>query len=132
MVGIVGQMCNRIGGFSITNKIDNKLSVKVPKGSKILCLDCTLENEATLISNGTVIKTSIGFDVINQSNLTIIKSDESPLTILRGRELFYVEEVTTENNTKFILPKGSRVNQTLVPDTGEFTITSSSKYLVEY
>ena len=133
MVGVIGNMCNRIGGFSITQKIDNTLKVKVPAGSKVLCLNCTLGNEETLIAARSVIKTSLGFDVVTGLDLTITKEATSPITILRGRELFYCEgEAVDASNTKFILPKGARVNKTVVPVSGEFTIATNGKYLIEY
>ena len=132
MVGIVGKMSNRIGGFSITQKIDNKLIFKVPAGSKILCLECELENEEMLIAERSIIKTPIGFDVYKNLELTVTRSNTSPITIMRGREMFHVECVIAEGNAKFILPKGARVNQTLVPNTGEFSIPSDAKYLIEY
>ena len=132
MVGIVGKMSNRIGGFSITQKIDNNLKAKVTAGSKILCLNCTLENESTLTSNGSVVKTDLGFDVRADLDLSITRTITSPITIIRGREMFHVEGVVSGTNTKFILPKGARVNQTLVPITGEFSIVSNNKYLIEY
>lgn len=132
MVGIVGQMSNRIGGFSITQKINNNLIAKIPAGSKILCLNCTLENQADLILNGDIIQTSLGFDVRTDLDISITRDINSPITILRGREIFHAEGVVSGTNTKFILPKGARINQTLVANTGEFSIVSNTKYLIEY
>ena len=132
MVGVIGKMSNRVGGFSITQKIDNNIKAKIPAGSKILCLNCTLENEETLIAARSVIKTALGFDVLTNLDLSITRTTTSPITILRGREIFHSEGVVSGTNTKFILPKGARVNQTLVPNTGEFSIPSNTKYLIEY
>lgn len=132
MLGTVGQMETRTGGFSIVYKIDNKLSVKVPAGSKILCTECEIENESTLISDGSILKTDLGYNVQKKSELVITKANTVPLTILHGREIFYIDGAESGTSIKFNLPKGARVNQTIVTTTGEFAVATSNKYLIEY
>lgn len=86
----------RTGGWIIpvettdsTNKI---LTVNVPAGSKIMCANCTLENQSTLASNGSILATTNGF-VINKdiNGLKILRPlVETPaMTILRGNEILY-------------------------------------------
>ena len=132
MVGTVAQMNNRTGGFSIAYKVDNNLGIKVPSGSKILCTNCEIENEATLISNGSIIKTTIGYDIQEDLEISITKEDTIPLTILHGREILYADKAVSGSNIIFNLPKGARVNQILVANTGEFIMPAASNYLIEY
>lgn len=132
MVGTIAQMNNRTGGFSIVYKVDNNLEIKVPNGSKILCTNCEIENESELISNGSILKTSVGYDIQEDLDISITKENTIPLTILHGREILYVDSVISGSNTVFNLPKGARVNNVLVINTGEFFIPITSNYLIEY
>ena len=132
MIGTIAHMNNRTGGFSIAYKMDNNLEIKVPNGSKILCTNCEIENEATLISNGSIIKTTIGYDIQEDLEISITKEDTIPLTILHGREILYADKAVSGSNIIFNLPKGARVNQILVANTGEFIMPAASNYLIEY
>lgn len=88
----------RTGGYIIpvessdsTNKI---LTVNVPAGSRILCTACTLENQSTLSSNGSILATTNGF-VINKdiNGLKILRplDNTSPLSIIKGHEILYCD-----------------------------------------
>ena len=132
MIGTIAHMNNRTGGFSIAYKMDNNLEIKVPNGSKILCTNCEIENESTLITNGSIIKTSNGYDIQEDLDISLIKEDTVPLTILNGREILYAAGVTSGNNITFNLPKGARVNKILVINNGEFIMPIASNYLIEY
>lgn len=132
MIGTVGFMTNRIGGYSVIEKTDNNILSKLPAGSKILCTNCQLDQEDTLIANGNVLKTLTGYDILKDTDITIIKDSSVPLTILHGREFLYIENVKSDSNEIFNLPKGTRVNGILVENNGEFSITSSATYLIEY
>ena len=134
MLGTVGNVSNtnRKGGFSIVQKIDNRLSFKVLSGSKILCTDCEVDNETSLISDGSIEKTTEGYNILKDLEISVIKPNTTPLTILRGREIVFVDGVISGSNMIFNLPKGARVNQTVVGNSGEFSIAASTKYLIEY
>lgn len=132
MVGTIGQIPHRIGGYAIVNKLDTGLEINLLAGAKILCTNCSIENEATLISNGDIVKVSTGYDILKDLTIVVTKATTVPLSVLYGRELLYVEGASSGSNMIFNLPKGSRVNKTLVETTGEFTIAASAQYLIEY
>lgn len=132
MVGTIGQIPHRIGGYAIVNKTDTGLEISLLAGSKILCTNCTATNESTLIANGSIIKVSTGYDILKDMTITVQKDDTIPLTVLYGREILYVNGVTSGSNFIAYLPKGSRINKTLVENTGEFTVPASTQYLIEY
>ena len=132
MIGAISNLSNRIGGFIIPKKIDNTLEVKLPSGCKILCSNCQINNESLLISNGSIRKITEGYDILNNLDIIIIKDQNIPLTIIRGREILYLEGVTSDNDQTFYLLKGMRVNNIPVDSTGEFTISVSNNYLIEF
>lgn len=133
MVGVVAQMSNRIGGYSFIEREENNLKIKIPAGSKVLCTNCVINDESDLLSESSIIKTDVGYDVLKAIDTFITKEDTVPLSIIRGREILYVEGAINSTTTiAFNLPKGSRVNQTLVENTGEITIPVDTKYLIEY
>lgn len=92
MFGIIEGINNRVGGFIVVNKLDNGLEAKLPSGSKILCTNCTINNQSILILNGDILKTLYGFEILRENNITIIKNNV-PLTILCGREILYTDSV---------------------------------------
>ena len=132
MVGTIGQIPHRIGGYALVNKTDSGLEVSLLAGSKILCTNCTITNESSLIANGSILKVSTGYDILKDSDIVVTKATNVPLSVLYGRELLYVEVAASGNNALFNLPKGARVNKTLVDSTGEFSIPASGQYLIEY
>ena len=132
MLGTVGQVSNINDGFLIPQRDSSGLTFKFPAGSKILCLTCQFDNEDTLVANGDIVKTTLGYDIKNEIEAHISKNSSSPLTILHYRQIVYVEKVISGSNVLFILPKGARVNNTLVETTGEFSVPTSSTYLIEY
>ena len=139
MIGTVGKLGLRTGGYIIPSIVDNtdseECSLSLPVGSKILCSNCQIQNEESLISDGSLIKTSIGYDIKSSLDLTIIreKANKAPLTILHGREILYSDYVTnSDGELVFNLPKGARINKTLVSETGEFIISTIDKILIEY
>lgn len=135
MIGNVGQPNNHMGRFIIPEKltVDNvsHLKVKLKSGDKILCNDCELENESTLIDT-SVIKTTHGYDILVDTDINILRSSESALTIMHGREIIYADSVKDNDTMTFNLPKGARINKILVENTGEVSIPVDGKALIEY
>ena len=132
MLGTVGQVSNINDGFLIPQRDSSGLTFKFPAGSKILCTNCQIDDESTLIANGDIVKTTLGYDIKNEIEARITKGSSVPLTVLHYRQIVYAEKVTSGTNMLFILPKGARVNNTLVENTGEFSVPTSSTYLIEY
>lgn len=133
MIGI-SNLPLRTGGYMIpvetidsTNKI---LEVNVPAGSRIMCANCTLENQSALESDGSVLSTTNGFFINKNINgLKILRpvTELAPLTILKGREFLYCDNI----GSKFNLLKGSRVNGIMCEVTGENIIPEKNNYLIE-
>lgn len=131
MIGKVG-ITNRIGGYCIASYQDGgKMQLRLPKGAVILCTNCEIENEASLITNGDISKFDKGYNVLNTLNIFILSYDS--LTVLHGRELLFASYKDNGDETiTFNLPKGARINRVLVENTGEITIPVSTNYLIEY
>lgn len=138
MIGISNLPLRR-GGYIIpietqdsTNKI---ITVNVPDGCRIMCTNCTLENQSTLVSNGSVLATTDGFFIKKSiNNLKIIRtiSNLSPLSIIKGHEILYCDHVITDSGMKFNVPKGFRINGTICQNTGEITVPEKNNYLIEF
>lgn len=138
MLGMTS-MPHRIGGYIIpTVSYDNEnivITLNIPSNSRIMCNNCTLENENILISNGYIEKVMNGYIIKNNiSKLKIIRtiSDKSPLSILKGREILYCDNKETGDNIIFNLPKGFRVNKVICENNGENTFPISNNYIIEY
>ena len=140
MVGIVGNMSNRKGGIIIpsvvpsTDSTIEKMNFAITPGCKILCTNCTIEDESTLISNASIIKTTEGYHFNRNINVVVSRTvaNKVPLTIIRGREILYADSVIRGTNSVFNLPKGARINGTIVNETGEFSIATPSNIIIEY
>lgn len=98
MLGFVSEVSFRSGGYitpSISIESNNTIiTCNLPVNSRIMCSNCSLENESTLISNGDVLKTTNGYFIKNNvQNLKILRPLEniSPLSILKGREILYCD-----------------------------------------
>lgn len=129
----------RTGGYIIpvetTNSTNKIIEVNVPSGCRIMCTNCTLENQSTLISNGSVVQTTNGFFIkTNINNLKILRpvSNITPLTILKGNEILYCNYTVANSEAKFNLPKGFRINKTMCQNTGENTVPEKNNYIIEY
>lgn len=131
MVGKIASMQNEVKQITIPNKTDNVLKINVPANSKILCLNCTIEDSSRLISNGYITKESFGYNVLVEQIFVITVN--SALTVLHGKDILYSEYKTSGNNKVFNLPKGARVNNVVAKTTGEVLVPSSDNgYLIEY
>ena len=129
----------RTGGYIIpietinsTNKI---ITVNIPAGSRIMCTNCTLENQSTLVSNGSVLATANGFFIKNKiDSLKILRpvSNLAPLSIIKGHEILYCDHVTTDSGMKFNVPKGFRINGIICQNTGENIVPAKNNYLIEF
>ncbi len=109
------------------------MEITIPANSKILCLNFQLENKDTLISNGDIVETDLGYDVINNIFAKISRNyNSSPMTILCGQEILYADSINDGTTATFILPRGARVNKTLATNTGNVSIPVSTNYLLEY
>lgn len=129
----------RTGGYIVpleTTDSNNKMiTVNVPSGARIMCMNCSLENESTLISKGNISKVSNGYFMRNKiDGLKISRplSNMSPLTIIRGNEILYCDSVVTNSGVKFNVPKGFRINGTMCTINGENTVPEKNNYLIEY
>ena len=129
----------RVGGFIIpvvsTESGNKVITVNIPANSRIMCSNCSLENESTLISNGNVAKVTNGYVIKNDiEKLKILRSvtNTPALSILKGQEVLYCESQLTSSGDIFDLPKGFRVNGTICEVNGENTIPSKDHYLIEF
>ena len=137
MLGLTS-ILQKAGGYIIpvdsSDSVNSILTFEVPAGSRIMCSNCTIENEASLISEGKLTKVENGYFVESHiSNLKITRSisDKSPLTILKPREILYVDYIKTDDGALFNLPLGARVNGNICSVTGENIIPEKSNYLIE-
>lgn len=129
----------RTGGYIIpvetTDSTNRMIMVNVPSGARIMCMNCSLDNESTLISNGSISKVSNGYFIRNKiDSLKILRplSNMSPLTIIRGNEILYCDSVVTDSGVKFNVPKGFRINGTMCTINGENIVPEKNNYLIEY
>lgn len=144
MIGTVGVVPKRTGGYIIPkidiNGVSHQMTIDIPMRSRILCTNCTIVNEETLITSGDISKTDLGYYIHKDlKNLVIQRytSNMSPLTIMNAREILYadiIERVVDSVTTKIVcnLPIGTRINQVPVNQNGEITIDYKDNILIEY
>lgn len=132
MLGTVGFVRNLKGVYLMANKVNNVTEIRVPSASRILCTNCTISNESTLISNGTILKTEYGYNILKDVDLSITKENTIPLTVVLGRDLIYIDGAISGSDIIFNLPRGARLNQIKVESTGEIAIASTDTYFIEY
>lgn len=130
MIGLAAKVGYRTGGY-ITPEDSENLKINIPSGCILLGTNITISNESTLISSGNIVKTNYGYNILKNTMITITSTNH-PITILKGREILYANNIKSGDNLIFNLPKGARINKIAVEQTGEITIPSSTKILIEY
>lgn len=143
MLGTVGVVPKRTGGYiipkTIISGISHQMLIDIPQRSRILCTNCNIVNEESLIANGDISHTDLGYYIHRDlKNLVIQRytSNMAPLTIMNAREILYADIVEKEIDsvTKIVcnLPIGTRINRTPVNQNGEITIDYKDNILIEY
>lgn len=141
MIGMVGGMINRVGGYIIPKDASyeniNQKTMDLFANCKILCTNCYLVNEESLIDNGFVRKTETGYDIlkdVNEISIARYIDNMVPLTITNGREFYYIDSVHDETASTITcnLPRGARINGVAVSVSGEISVPYKNNILIEY
>lgn len=135
MTGTVGITSSRTGCLIIPNELyeDAEYTIFLPAGSTLMCSDCYVEDEYSYIDDGQITKLSDTIYFFNEDlEIYFYRNSLVPLTIIYGREICYADYYVQDNKALFNLPKGAKVNGTMVETAGEISINAAESYLIEY